>query len=349
MLVDWRAPGIERYTRDWLMQARGPLPAPDDIAIVAIDEPSIARFGRFPWPRSLAAKAVDAIAAAQPKVIAVDILYTDPTTEAEDDALARSIGRAGNVVVAAQLVDAPAAGGPAIWLMPLRCSRFRGRRCRSRQRFYRSRRRRAPVADPRGGRFGTLAPRPRRGSRAHRRPYAGAGRHRHRRTPYCWARASFRSMPSAPSLVIGGAVQTLRASRMSIDYIGPAGSFAPHTFSLAEVLDGRIPAGSLRGKYVLLGATAASMGDRVASPFVHQTDVRGDQHGALDAGRGSAGQRAEHDPALAVLFDHAGLAGVPIRRPGAPPVILGLLAVAQGRHELLKQVAALAGGAAASC
>src|SRR5947209_19265818 len=80
ILVDWRAPGLERYTRDWLMQARGPLPAPDDIAIVAIDEPSIARFGRFPWPRSLTAKAVDAIAAAEPKVIAVDILYTDPTT-----------------------------------------------------------------------------------------------------------------------------------------------------------------------------------------------------------------------------------------------------------------------------
>ena len=66
MLVDWRAPGIERYARDWLMQARGPLPVPDDIAIVAIDEPSIARFGRFPWPRSLAARAIDAIAAAQP-------------------------------------------------------------------------------------------------------------------------------------------------------------------------------------------------------------------------------------------------------------------------------------------
>src|SRR6476661_5776049 len=36
MLVDWRAPGIERYTRDWLMQVRGQLPPPDDIAIVAI-------------------------------------------------------------------------------------------------------------------------------------------------------------------------------------------------------------------------------------------------------------------------------------------------------------------------
>ena len=47
MIVDWRAPGISRYMHDWLMRARGPLPVPDDIAIVAIDEPSIARFGRF--------------------------------------------------------------------------------------------------------------------------------------------------------------------------------------------------------------------------------------------------------------------------------------------------------------
>ena len=26
VIVDWRAPGIARYTRDWLMRARGPLP-----------------------------------------------------------------------------------------------------------------------------------------------------------------------------------------------------------------------------------------------------------------------------------------------------------------------------------
>src|ERR1700720_3615479 len=74
----WRAPGIGRYTRDWLMRARGPLPVPEDIAIVAIDEASVARFGRFPWSRALSARAIDAIATAQPKAIAVDVLYADP-------------------------------------------------------------------------------------------------------------------------------------------------------------------------------------------------------------------------------------------------------------------------------
>src|SRR5215471_19984618 len=80
ILVDWQAPGIGRYTRDWLMRARGPLPVPDDIAIVAVDEVSIARFGRFPWSRQVIARTVDALAAAQPKVIALDVLFTDPTT-----------------------------------------------------------------------------------------------------------------------------------------------------------------------------------------------------------------------------------------------------------------------------
>ena len=85
--------------RDWMIRARGPFPPPDDIVIVAIDEPSIARFGRFPWSRSVSAHAIDTIAEALPKAIAVDVLYTDPTSEADDSALSRSIHQAGNVVL----------------------------------------------------------------------------------------------------------------------------------------------------------------------------------------------------------------------------------------------------------
>src|ERR1035438_892855 len=119
IVVDWRAPGLGRYATDWLMRARGPLPAPDDIAIVAIDEASMARFGRFPWSRQVIARTIDTLAAAHPKVIALDVLFTDATTQEDDDNLARSIGRAGNVVVAAQLTDSPVHGGPSRWLPPL--------------------------------------------------------------------------------------------------------------------------------------------------------------------------------------------------------------------------------------
>src|SRR3954464_8914659 len=88
LLVDWRAPGLARYTHDWLMRRRGPLPVPEDIAIVAIDETSMLRFGRFPWSRQVIARAIDALSAAHPKVIALDVLFTDPTTPEEDDSLA---------------------------------------------------------------------------------------------------------------------------------------------------------------------------------------------------------------------------------------------------------------------
>src|SRR6516164_10090585 len=119
MLVEWNASGVSRYTRDLMMRARGPLPVPDDIAIVAIDEPSMARFGRFPWSRQVMARTIDAIAADKPKVIAINVLFTDPTTQEDDDLLARSIGRAGNVVLAASLTDAPVHGGPSRWLLPM--------------------------------------------------------------------------------------------------------------------------------------------------------------------------------------------------------------------------------------
>src|SRR5260370_16413746 len=113
ILIDWQAPGIGRYTRDWLMRARGPLPVPEDIAIVAIDEASMVRFGRFPWSRQVVARTIDALSAARPRVIALDVLFTDPTTPEDDDNLARSIGRAGTVVVPPQLTASPVPSRPS--------------------------------------------------------------------------------------------------------------------------------------------------------------------------------------------------------------------------------------------
>ena len=72
---------------------------------------------------------------------------------------------------------------------------------------------------------------------------------------------------------------------MTIDYIGPAGSFAPEHLQPGGGGPGqRSGRRGSSGKYVLIGATAASLGDRVSSPFVHQTDARADQHGALMPG-----------------------------------------------------------------
>src|SRR5215813_8537512 len=116
-LVVWRAPALKVAARDALVRARGAARPPDEVVIVAVDEASVKRLGRFPWPRRLMAQALHKLSDARPKVIALNLLYTDPTNEDDDTALAEAVKGAGNVVVAAQLVEAP--NGGAEWLRPL--------------------------------------------------------------------------------------------------------------------------------------------------------------------------------------------------------------------------------------
>ena len=46
--------------------------------VVAIDEKSLAAFGQWPWPRSVMARLVEAIAAHRPAAIAIDLLWVEP-------------------------------------------------------------------------------------------------------------------------------------------------------------------------------------------------------------------------------------------------------------------------------
>jgi len=53
----------------------------DRIAIIAIDDQSIANIGRWPWPRDVQAKLIDQLAAANAKVIAHTALFFEPQTD----------------------------------------------------------------------------------------------------------------------------------------------------------------------------------------------------------------------------------------------------------------------------
>lgn len=53
----------------------------DRIAIIAIDDQSIANIGRWPWPRDVHAKLIDQLAAANAKVIAHTALFFEPQTD----------------------------------------------------------------------------------------------------------------------------------------------------------------------------------------------------------------------------------------------------------------------------
>jgi CHASE2 domain-containing sensor protein/signal transduction histidine kinase len=67
----------------------GPQPALPDIVVVEIDNESVAKLGRWPWPRNVHARLLDQIAKAQPAAVVYDVLFTEPS---DDDAqLARAV------------------------------------------------------------------------------------------------------------------------------------------------------------------------------------------------------------------------------------------------------------------
>jgi adenylate cyclase len=109
---------IELKTFDWRMQrtARPSAPA-DDIVLVSINDDSVRRLapviGRWPWPRLIHGFLIDYLTRAPAKLIVYDVLFTEPdirrftvgqdewTGQESDDEFAKSIARAGNVILAA--------------------------------------------------------------------------------------------------------------------------------------------------------------------------------------------------------------------------------------------------------
>ncbi len=319
------------------MRARGQLSAPDEVVLVAIDEPSIKRFGRFPWSRQIMAQALDRIAATQPKAVTLSVLYSDPTNEADDAALAAAIKRAGKVVVTAQLVET--AGQGAEWARPLLAIEQaaagvgHGNVLTDYDGVARGLGLRA--TDDEGQSFWALAVEMVRVGQ-------GTPRNEVRELPES-VNIGSRTIPvtfEAPTLAIASSEQMterIRAARMTIDYRGPAGTFAAHTYSIADVIDGNVTPEKLQGKYVLIGATAAAMGDRVASPFVRFATDDGNQHGTLMPGVEVLAnavttilQQRFYQPSsdgFAALF--AALIAA---------AVVGGLRLAQGRWEILKQL-----------
>jgi len=92
--------GLELKGFDQLTVATAPRASRLPITIVGIDEPSLGQLGhQWPWPRSYYAKLIDQLTKAGALVIAMDIVFSEPSTPAEDRALADAIRRNKNVVV----------------------------------------------------------------------------------------------------------------------------------------------------------------------------------------------------------------------------------------------------------
>ena len=348
MFCVWRAPALELTARDSLMRARGVLPEPDDIVIVAIDEKSIARLGRFPWNRSLTAKVIDNLSAAQPKAIALDVLFAEPTENVVDGALADAVKRAGNVVVSEQLIDERAApeNTQSAWLRSLpeieTAAAGVGHVNVETEQDGAARELLLRLADDEGlARWALAVETVRVGNHlepnevSETKQFVRIGT---TKIPLDESESNFRFKLQERN----SQISTLRPLRMTIDYIGAADAFAAQTYSFADVLESKISAEKFRGKYVLIGATAATLGDHLAAPFVHAESQDGDQHGALMPGVEILANsintilrnrfyRPVSDWTAAFLAALIAL------------LVIGLVEIGQGKFEAVKQIGGLIG------
>lgn len=108
------------YDRMLSTSTRHPVP-PGDIVIVAIDEPSFSELGmQWPWPRRVHAALLSALVRGGARTIALDLLFDEPSSDEDDQALADAIREAGNVVLASdRAITADRAYNLEQWVDPL--------------------------------------------------------------------------------------------------------------------------------------------------------------------------------------------------------------------------------------
>lgn len=231
-----------------------------DIVIVAIDEASLARIGRWPWSRTVHAALLDRISAAKPRAVAFDLILTEPEQAGGDTAFATAIERSASatavrpavpvvlpVLMESAATDAlktslpvPGLAAAASALGHIHVELDEDGLARSvflLEGLVES----DPSKSVTWPHFALAlmeAGLPRTAGQAlpgERNPMKTG-------TPGAWRRDYWIRIPFA----------------------GPPGTYAK--VSYADVLRGVVPASALTGKFVLVGATAAGLGDAYATP-----------------------------------------------------------------------------------
>lgn len=208
-------------------------PPSNRILLVTIDDPSIAAIGRWPWPRMTHARMLEQLEKARPAAIAYDVLFTEPGPSAGDMRFAAAETALGTVALPV-LFETPGRDGQAIDARP-------------------------PVA-PIGTAaraVGEVALLPDSDGAARSILLAlSAGGHDWLHLME-WAYRIALGHPSPAS--------QRHADAVTIPFQPYSGGF--RTISFANVLAGEVPPAFLRGKIVLVGVTAAGLGDRYDVPM----------------------------------------------------------------------------------
>ncbi|MGH2378299.1 MAG: CHASE2 domain-containing protein [Candidatus Limnocylindria bacterium] len=93
---------LQSVVYDYVLKS-SPAEVRNQITIVALDDATVTKYGRWPLPRQAYADLLNALQPHSPKVIAFDVGFFDPSDRpADDQALADAIRGAGNVILAMQ-------------------------------------------------------------------------------------------------------------------------------------------------------------------------------------------------------------------------------------------------------
>ncbi|HEY5264036.1 MAG TPA: CHASE2 domain-containing protein [Steroidobacteraceae bacterium] len=222
-------------------------PAPSDLVIVAVDDQSIAELGRWPWHRAVHAALLDRLRALGAKAVALDFLLTEPDLENPlgDAALAAAMTR-GPPTVLPMMVEMPAPGRAIRERMPI------------------------PILARAAAGIGHVNLELDRDGMV-RSVFLREGIGRPNRVHF--AVALLDSVAAAAPISLRGARNPdlahaphvwVRDYRILIPFLGPPGHFSQ--VSYADVLRGSVPDSAIRGKLVLVGATAQGIGDAYSTP-----------------------------------------------------------------------------------
>ncbi|MGU9809065.1 CHASE2 domain-containing protein [Pseudomonas sp. Larv2_ips] len=210
-----------------------PLPVDPRILLVTIDDQSLKKLGQWPWPRSVHADLIDRLSAARPAGILFDVIFSEPGEAADDQRLADAVCKAGNVLLPTASSDAPDEQ-----LLPLlKCAKGMGQ---------------INVEADNDGVVRSL--------------YMREGPPGNTLAQLAWLAYTLTGQTSPmPGLAREPDGQHWhREHAVRVPYTAQ-GHFP--SVSYVSVLQGEVPPDVLRGRLILVGATAYGMGDRFVTPL----------------------------------------------------------------------------------
>lgn len=240
----WR---LDLALYDAALSSARPLP-PDDVVIVAIDETSLATLGRWPWAREVHAALLDRLTRDGARAVGLDLILAEPDLRGgnADTALAEALRRNGRAVLPVLMEhdreSAPVETRPLPGFAASAASVGHIHLELDRDGIARS---------------------------AFLREGHGSARHPH------FALALLQVAGEAPAVLpglrnpnAGPSSDWMRDHWVHFPFSGPPGTF--RQVSYAEALGEKLPQGFFRDRIVLIGATAAGLGDVYPTPVSGQ-------------------------------------------------------------------------------